>query len=152
MHVIAAKAVALKEAMGEEFRLYQGQIVKNAGTLAEKLKAEGFTLVSGGTDNHLMLVDLRPQQLTGKKAEKLLDEIGVTVNKNTIPFDPESPFVTSGIRIGTPALTSRGMKEADMEVVGEIIAAVLKNPESGEAKARAVGLVGQLCRKHPLYE
>lgn len=152
MHVIAAKAVALKEAMGEEFRLYQGQIIKNASALAEKLKAEGFTLVSGGTDNHLMLVDLRPQQLTGKKAEKLLDEIGVTVNKNTIPFDPESPFVTSGIRIGTPALTSRGMKEADMEVVGDIIATVLNNPDSGDAKAHAVSLVGQLCRKHPLYE
>lgn len=152
MHVIAAKAVALKEAMSEEFRLYQQQIVSNAKTLAAKLQSEGFTLVSGGTDNHLMLVDLRPQHLTGKKAEALLDEIGVTVNKNTIPFDPESPFVTSGIRIGTPALTSRGMKEQAMEVVGEIIAAVLNHPDSAEAREQAIGLVGRLCRQHPLYK
>ena len=125
MHVIAAKAVALREAKSEEFRLYQEQILKNAAALADKLKQSGFTLVSGGTDNHLMLVDVRPQGLTGKKAETLLDEIGVTVNKNTIPFDPASPFVTSGIRLGTPALTSRGMKEEAMEKVGAIIALTL---------------------------
>lgn len=152
MHVIAAKAVALKEAMTEEFRLYQKQIIKNANALADKLTKLGFTLVSGGTDNHLMLVDVRNQNLTGKQAEHLLDEIGVTVNKNTIPFDPASPFVTSGIRIGTPALTSRGMKEEDMVIVGEIIGMVLNNPDNAEAKAKAVSLVGELCLKHPLYE
>jgi glycine hydroxymethyltransferase len=151
MHVIAAKAVGLKEAMSDEFRQYQGQILKNAKVLAEKLMQEGFKLVSGGTDNHLMLVDLRGHNLTGKVAEKLLDEVGVTVNKNTIPFDTESPFVTSGIRIGTPAVTSRGMKEDDMLVVGEIIAMVLKNPEDEATKPRAMSLVGELCRKHPLY-
>lgn len=152
MHVIAAKAVAFKEAMSEEFRLYQEQIVKNAKALAYKLTDLGFDLVSGGTDNHLMLVDVRKQQLTGKQAEKMLDEIGVTVNKNTIPFDPASPFVTSGIRIGTPALTSRGMKEADMLVVGEIIGMILSNPEDAIVKTRAIELVAELCAKHPLYE
>lgn len=152
MHVIAAKAVSFKEAMSEEFRLYQEQIIKNAKALAYKLTDLGFDLVSGGTDNHLMLVDVRKQQLTGKQAEKVLDEIGVTVNKNTIPFDPASPFVTSGIRIGTPALTSRGMKEEDMLIVGEIIGMVLSNPEDNVVKARAVTLVGELCAKHPLYE
>lgn len=151
MHVIAAKAVALKEAMSEEFRLYQEQIVKNAKTLAHKLTDLGFKLVSGGTDNHLILVDVRKQNLTGKQAEQLLDEIGVTVNKNTIPFDPASPFVTSGIRIGTPALTSRGMKEADMLAVAEIIGMTLNNPDCAEAKARAITMVAELCQKHPLY-
>ncbi len=151
MHVVAAKAVALKEAMGEEFQAYQAQIVKNAKVLAEKLVSEGFTLVSGGTDNHLMLVDVRNQRLTGKVAEKLLDEIGVTVNKNAIPFDPESPFVTSGIRIGTPAVTSRGMQEDAMLVIGEIIAMVLNNPEDSMVKTRAAGLVAKLTKKYPLY-
>ncbi|MGI6092391.1 MAG: serine hydroxymethyltransferase [Veillonellaceae bacterium] len=151
MHVIAAKAVALKEAMGEEFRLYQEQVVNNAKTLAHKLTDLGFKLVSGGTDNHLILVDVRKQNLTGKRAEQLLDEIGVTVNKNTIPFDPASPFVTSGIRIGTPALTSRGMKEADMLIVAEIIGMILNNPDDAEAKSRAITLVSELCQKHPLY-
>lgn len=152
MHVIAAKAVAFKEAMTEEFRQYQQQIVKNAAALAKTLTDKGFTLVSGGTDNHLMLVDLRPQQLTGKVAEKVLDEVGVTVNKNAIPFDPTSPFITSGIRIGTAALTSRGMKEEDMQVVGEIIAMVLSNLEDEQVRAKAAGLVATLCAKHPLYE
>ncbi|MEN6565612.1 MAG: serine hydroxymethyltransferase [Veillonellales bacterium] len=152
MHVIAAKAVALKEAMSEEFKLYQEQIIKNAKALADKLLQSGFTLVSGGTDNHLLLVDVRGQNLTGKQAEKLLDEVGVTVNKNTIPFDPASPFVTSGIRIGTPALTSRGMKEEDMLVVGEIIASVLSKPEDSYTKSRAVSMVAKLCGKYPLYE
>lgn len=151
MHVIAAKAVSFKEALTEEFNLYQQQIVKNASTLAERLMKHGFTLVSGGTDNHLMLVDLRPQNITGKDAEKLLDKIGVTVNKNAIPFDPASPFVTSGIRIGTPALTSRGMKEADMEIVGDIIAMVLNNPEDSAAQGQAIKLIAELCQKHPLY-
>lgn len=152
MHVIAAKAVAFKEAASEEFRLYQEQIIKNASALAAKLAASGFTIVSGGTDNHLMLVDVRGQNLTGKQAEKLLDEVGVTVNKNTIPFDPASPFVTSGIRIGTPAVTSRGMQEEDMAVIGEIIAMVLNRPEDGAAKAKAIAMVAELCGKYPLYE
>jgi glycine hydroxymethyltransferase len=151
MHVIAAKAVALKEALGEEFINYQTQIVKNAKVLAEKLMSEGFKLVSGGTDNHLMLIDLRSKKLTGKVAEKLLDEVGVTVNKNAIPFDPESPFVTSGIRIGTPAATSRGMQENAMLTIGEIIALTLNNPEDAMAKTKAAGLVAKLCKQHPLY-
>ena len=151
MHVIAAKAVALKEAMTDEFKLYQEQIVKNARALAVKLSETGFSLISGGTDNHLILVDVRGQNLTGKEAERLLDEIGVTVNKNAIPFDPTSPFVTSGIRIGTPALTTRGLKEADMDVVGEIIGLVLNNPQDEAVKARARNLVTELCEKYPLY-
>lgn len=151
MHIIAAKAVALKEAMSEEFKLYQEQIIKNAKTLAGKLLGEEFTLVSGGTDNHLLLIDVRSQNLTGKEAEKILDEVGVTVNKNTIPFDTASPFVTSGVRIGTPAVTSRGMKEAEMLLIGEIISITLKNPHDAEAKARAVSLVGELSQRFPLY-
>lgn len=149
MHVIAAKAVAFKEALTPEFKVYQQQVINNAQALASKLSAEGFRLISGGTDNHLMLVDVRGQNLTGKVAENLLDEVGVTVNKNTIPFDPASPFVTSGIRIGTPALSSRGMKEEDMNVIGEIIAMTLKNPESEDVKATAKGLVEKLCQKYP---
>lgn len=151
MHIIAAKAVALKEAMSEEFKLYQEQIIKNAKTLAGKLLGEEFTLVSGGTDNHLLLIDVRGQHLTGKEAEKILDEVGVTVNKNTIPFDTASPFVTSGIRIGTPAVTSRGMKEAEMLIIGEIISIVLKNPHNAEAKAKAITLVEELSQRFPLY-
>ena len=149
MHVIAAKAVAFKEALTPEFKVYQQQVINNAQALASKLSAEGFRLISGGTDNHLMIVDVRGQNLTGKVAENLLDEVGVTVNKNTIPFDPASPFVTSGIRIGTPALSSRGMKEEDMNVIGEIIAMTLKNPESEDVKATAKGLVEKLCQKYP---
>jgi len=151
MHVIAAKAVAFKEALSEEFKVYQQQIVKNAATLAEGLKKAGFALVSGGTDNHLLLVDLRPQSMTGKEAEKILDEVGVTVNKNAIPYDPASPFITSGIRIGTAALTTRGMKEADMEIVANIIAMVLNHPTDDAVKAKAVKLISELCKKHPLY-
>lgn len=151
MHAIAGKAVALREANSEEFRLYQEQILKNAAALAGKLESSGFTLVSGGTDNHLMLIDVRPQGLTGKQAEKLLDEIGVTVNKNTIPFDTASPFVTSGIRLGTPALTSRGMREEAMEKVGEIITLVLSRPDDEIAKNTARGMVSRLCAQYPLY-
>ncbi|SFL63071.1 serine hydroxymethyltransferase [Pelosinus propionicus] len=151
MHVIAAKAVAFKEALSDEFKVYQQQIVKNAAALAEGLKKAGFTLVSGGTDNHLLLVDLRPQNMTGKEAEKMLDEVGVTVNKNAIPYDPASPFITSGIRIGTAALTTRGMKEADMEIVAAIIGMVLNHPTDDAVKAKAVELIGGLCKKHPLY-
>ncbi|MCX7780468.1 MAG: serine hydroxymethyltransferase [Negativicutes bacterium] len=151
MHVIAAKAVALKEASTDEFRQYQEQIIKNAQALAHKLTQEGFTLVSGGTDNHLLLVDVRSCGLTGKEAEKILDDVGITVNKNTIPFDPASPFVTSGIRIGTPAATSRGMLEADMVKIGEAIAAVLKQPHDEFAKVKARAIVAGLCEAHPLY-
>lgn len=149
MHVIAAKAVSFKEAMTDEFIEYQKQIVRNAKRLAEELKDRGFRLVSGGTDNHLMLVDLRSKGVTGKEAERLLDDVGVTVNKNTIPYDPESPFITSGIRIGTPAVTTRGMKEDAMADIADIISLVIHNPESGdEAKEKVEGL----CRRYPLYE
>ncbi|MDF2569011.1 MAG: glyA 2 [Sporomusa sp.] len=151
MHVIAAKAVALKEALSEEFRLYQGQIVKNAQAMAERLKQNGFTLVSDGTDNHLMLVDLRAQNLTGKQAEHLLDEIGITVNKNAIPNDPASPLVTSGVRIGVPAVTSRGMVEEDMVIIGDIIAMTLTKPEDAATQDKARSMVAELCRKYPLY-
>jgi glycine hydroxymethyltransferase len=151
MHVVAAKAVALKEAMAGEFSLYQAQILKNTKALAEGLIQQGFRLVSGGTDNHLMLIDLRGQNLTGKVAEKVLEEVGVTVNKNAIPFDPQSPLVTSGIRIGTPAVTSRGMKEDAMLTISEIIAMILKNPENSLNKTKAIAMVEGLCRKYPLY-
>ncbi len=152
MHVIAAKAVALKEALSEEFKAYQRQILKNAKTLADALSASGFTIVSGGTDTHLMLVDLRGKNLTGKEAEKLLDEIGITANKNTIPFEPRSPFVTSGLRLGSPALTTRGFQEDDMAKVAEIIALVLDHPTDEAAKDKARDMVKALCRKYPLYE
>lgn len=152
MHVIAAKAVALKEAMGPDFKEYQKAIVKNAQALAEALVAQGFKLVSGGTDTHLMLLDLRPQELTGKAAEHLLDEVGITVNKNAIPFDPESPFVTSGIRIGTPAVTSRGLRQAEMKEIAEIIGLVLLNRGVDKAMQQAAQRVQALCNKYPLYE
>ncbi|MBC8014649.1 MAG: serine hydroxymethyltransferase [Sporomusaceae bacterium] len=151
MHVIAAKAVSFKEALTEEFTVYQQQVVKNASTLAQSLMKAGFTLVSGGTDNHLILVDLRGKNITGKDAEKLLDRVGVTVNKNAIPFDPASPFITSGIRLGTPALTARGMKEEDMEIVGDIIGMVLNNPTDEVIQGQAAELIAGLCKKHPLY-
>ena len=129
MHVIAAKAVALGEALQPEFKVYAEQVIKNAKVLAAELIAKGLTIVSGGTDTHVMLVDVRNTGLTGKEAEHLLDEIGITANKNTIPFDPASPFVTSGVRLGTPALTTRGLKEDDMKEIADIIATVLQNPE-----------------------
>ena len=149
MHVIAAKAVSFKEALSDEFKAYQQQIVRNAKALANALMERGLNLVSGGTDNHLMMVDLRNLDLTGKEAEKRLDQIGVTCNKNTIPFDPQSPFVTSGIRLGTPAVTSRGMKEEDMEVIADIITMTLKDFESN--KAKAAEKVAELVAKYPLY-
>jgi len=151
MHVIAAKAVALKEALSDEFKQYQEQIVKNAQSLANTLIEKGFTIVSGGTDNHLMLVDLRSKNLTGKVAEKALDDIGITANKNTIPFEPLSPFVTSGLRLGSPALTTRGFKEDDMKKVAEIIAIVLDQPEDATVKKQAEKMVAELCAKYPLY-
>ena len=151
MHVIAAKAVALGEALKPEFKEYAKQIIANCQALAEGLIVEGFRLVSGGTDNHLLLVDVRGQKMTGKTAEHLLDEVGVTCNKNTIPFDPESPFVTSGIRLGTAAVTTRGFKEADMKEVAAIIGLVLNNPEDAEKQAEAAQRVAALCAKYPMY-
>ena len=151
MHVIAAKAVALGEALKPEFKEYAKQIIANCQALAEGLIAEGFRLVSGGTDNHLLLVDVRGQKMTGKTAEHLLDEVGVTCNKNTIPFDPESPFVTSGIRLGTAAVTTRGFKEDDMKEVAAIIGLVLNNPEDAEKQAEAAQRVAALCAKYPMY-
>ena len=148
MHVIAAKAVAFKEALEPEFYDYQKQVLKNAKKLEEVLTLNGFNLVSGGTDNHLLLIDLRNKNLTGKKVEKALDEIGITTNKNTIPFDPKSPFVTSGIRIGTPAVTTRGMKETEMEEIAEIMALIINDSDKKEeAKKR----VKELCAKFKIY-
>ncbi len=149
MHVIAGKAVCFGEALTDEFKEYQAQVVKNAATLSDTLISEGFDIVSGGTDNHLMLVDLRKFSLTGKELEKRLDDIGITCNKNAIPFDPEKPFVTSGIRLGSPAVTTRGFKEEDMREVGKIIklAALAKENYEAEAKER----VAALCEKYPLY-
>lgn len=148
MHIIAAKAVAFGEALQDDFKAYQQQIIKNAKSLAEGLIKNGFRLVSGGTDNHLILIDVRNKGLTGKKAEALLDEIGVATNKNTIPYDPESPFITSGIRIGTPAMTTRGMKEEDMLEIAEIITLALDESIDRETiKDR----VAKLCDKYPLY-
>lgn len=152
MHVIAAKAVALKEALSPEFKAYAQQIIKNAKALADTLQADGFRIVSGGTDNHLMLVDLTSKNITGKLAQNLLDEVGITANKNTIPFEKLSPFVTSGIRLGSPALTTRGFKEEDMVEVANIIALVLDNPEDEKARQEASQRVAALCAKYPLYE
>ena len=152
MHVIAAKAVALKEALSPEFKAYAQQIVKNAKALADTLQADGFRIVSGGTDNHLMLVDLTSKNITGKLAQNLLDEVGITANKNTIPFEKLSPFVTSGIRLGSPALTTRGFKEEDMVEVANIIALVLDNPEDEGARKEASQRMAALCAKYPLYE
>ncbi|WP_293553906.1 serine hydroxymethyltransferase [Phascolarctobacterium sp.] len=151
MHVITAKAVAFGEALKPEFREYAENIVKNAKAFAEGLKAEGFRLVSGGTDNHLILVDVRNKNLTGKEAEKLLDNIGITCNKNTIPFDPASPFVTSGIRLGTPAATTRGFQEEDFKEVAAIMGLVLNNPTDFAKHAEAAKRVAALCAKYPLY-
>lgn len=151
MHVIAAKAVALKEAASPEFKAYQEQVVKNAKALAEALGNRGFRIVSGGTDNHLMLVSVRELGLTGLQAERLLDRCSITVNKNTIPFDPEKPFITSGLRIGTPAVTTRGMKEAEMLEIAEIISDVLHNPDDEDILANAKEKVESLTKRFPLY-
>jgi len=151
MHVIAAKAVALGEALKPEFKEYARQVVKNAAVLAKTLQEEGFRIVSGGTDNHLMLVDLTNKGITGKVAQTVLDEVNITANRNTIPFEPLSPFVTSGLRLGTPALTTRGFKEADLQEVGKIIALVLSDVDNEEKKNEARERVAALCRKYPLY-
>ncbi|MCI6159316.1 MAG: serine hydroxymethyltransferase [Selenomonadaceae bacterium] len=152
MHVIAAKAVALGEALQPSFREYAKQVVKNAAVLADELMKDGFRIVTGGTDNHLMLVDLTSKGLTGKEAQNLLDAVNITVNKNTIPFEPLSPFVTSGIRLGSPALTTRGFKEDDMKEVADIIALVLDHPSDESVKDQARSRVAALCKKYPLYE
>lgn len=149
MHVIAAKAVSFKEALEDDFKEYQKQVLKNAKALADALVEKGFRLVSGGTDNHLMLVDVSKKGLTGKKAEALLDHIGITTNKNTIPFETESPFITSGLRIGTPAVTTRGMKEEDMKEIANIISLTL---EEKTDENTLKGLVKSLCDRFPLYK
>ena len=150
MHIIAAKAVCFKEALSDEFKEYQNQIVKNAKALSGALIKNGFDLVSGGTDNHLMLLDLRSMPITGKQAEHMLDEVGITANKNAIPFDPEKPFVTSGVRLGTPAVTSRGMKEEDMAEIAELISLTLKDFDAN--KDGVASRVRALCDKYPLYK
>lgn len=152
MHVIAAKAVAFKEAMTDDFKQYQSQIVKNAKALAETLKMRGYKLVSGGTDNHLMLINLTDKNLTGKDAETALGKANITVNKNTVPFETQSPFITSGIRIGTPAVTTRKMKEAEMEKIGNMIADVLDNIDSDNTIESVKENVIDLCSKFPLYK
>ena len=148
MHVIAAKAVSFKEALSDEFKAYQKQIIDNAQALGKGLMDRGIHIVSGGTDNHLMLVDLINLNLTGKQAEKMLDEVNITCNKNTIPNDPQSPFVTSGIRLGTPSVTTRGLKEEDMDAVAEAIALTLKDFEANKEKAKAI--ISGITAKYPL--
>jgi glycine hydroxymethyltransferase len=151
MHIIAAKAVCFREAAEPAFAVYQRQIVANAASLARALSATWFRLVSGGTDNHLMLVDVFSRGITGKLAETALGKAGITVNKNAIPFDQNPPMVASGIRIGTPAVTTRGMREPDMETIGELIARVLKTPDDDGALGMVRAEVERLCRKFPLY-
>jgi glycine hydroxymethyltransferase len=151
MHVIAAKAVALKEALDPAFKIYQQQIVKNAQALAKSLSSKGYRLTSGGTDNHLMLVDLRKSELTGKVAQETLDRAHITVNRNAVPFDTRSPFITSGIRIGTPAVTSRGMKEEEMGLIGDLIARALDHVGDENVLSGVATQVAALCRKFPVY-
>ncbi|HUC92607.1 MAG TPA: serine hydroxymethyltransferase [Paenibacillus sp.] len=151
MHVIASKAVALGEALQPSFKTYAQNVVNNARVLAESLLAEGLNLVSGGTDNHLMLIDTRNLNITGKEAEHVLDSVAITVNKNAIPFDPTSPFVTSGIRVGTPAVTSRGMDENAMKTIAQVIAMTLKNPKDEGVLDKARGMVRDLTAQFPLY-
>ncbi len=149
MHVIAGKAVAFKEALSPEFKEYQKQVVKNAAAMADEFTKCGVRLVSGGTDNHLMLVDLRDKNMTGKELEKMLDEVNITVNKNTIPFETTSPFVTSGIRIGTPSITSRGFGEEDARLIARLISEIIEKREEAFGHVRAE--VKKLCEKYPLY-
>ncbi|WP_315439520.1 serine hydroxymethyltransferase [uncultured Selenomonas sp.] len=152
MHVIAAKAVALGEALQPSFKEYGAQVVKNAAALADELTKLGYRIVSGGTDTHVMLVDLTNKDITGKEAQTLLDEVNITANRNTIPFEPRSPFVTSGIRLGSPALTTRGFREEDMREVARIIAHVLDAPTDESRRAEARRRVDALCKKYPIYE
>ena len=150
MHIIAAKAVSFKEALSDEFKEYQRQTVKNASALAKALMERGFNLVSEGTDNHMILVDLSNKGITGKDAQNMLDEVFITVNKNSVPFDKQSPFVTSGIRIGTPAVTTRGMKEEDMVEIAEMIYLTLTDYK--RFKEEVIARVKRLCEKYPLYQ
>ncbi|MCM3747608.1 serine hydroxymethyltransferase [Paenibacillus pasadenensis] len=151
MHIIAAKAVAFGEALKPEFKTYAQNVVSNAKVLSEELSARGHNIVSGGTDNHLMLLDTRGLGITGKDAEHVLDSVGITVNKNAIPFDPTSPFITSGIRIGTPAATTRGMNAEDMRTIAEVIDMTLRNPKDAAVLEKAEGLVRELTARYPLY-
>ena len=151
MHVIAAKAVAFHEALQPEFKQYQQAILDNAQALAKALIQQGVPLVSGGTDNHLMLVDLRQSERTGKELEQVLGEVQITVNKNTVPNDPRSPFVTSGLRLGTPAVTSRGFQTQDMSVLAECLAKMIEDPHDTETRSWVQSQVATLCEKHPLY-
>lgn len=151
MHAIAAKAVAFKEAQGEDFYRYQEQVLKNARALADRLLELGFALVSGGTDNHLMLVDLRSKKITGRDAENILDEVGITVNKNAIPNDPESPIVTSGIRLGTPAVTSRGMRENEMKIIADLINLAVEERNNPGKLSQIKNKVKELCAGFPIY-
>lgn len=150
MHVIAAKAVCFKEAATEEFKQYQEQVVKNAIALSNALTKKGYDIVSGGTDNHLILVDLRSKRLTGKKAEKLLEGAGITVNKNTIPYDPEKPNIASGIRLGTPAVTSRGMKEQEMKKIADLIDEALDCGDDEQVRVKLCREVESLCKQFPI--
>ncbi|HHW92372.1 MAG TPA: serine hydroxymethyltransferase [Firmicutes bacterium] len=152
MHIIAAKAVALREALAPDFKAYQEQVVKNAQALAQGLLELDFNLVSGGTDNHLVLVDLRNKGITGKEAEEILGAAGITINKNTIPYDPESPLVTSGIRLGTPAVTSRGMREGEMKVIAQLIHLALTNRDDEGVRAKIRQQVRELCEEFPFYQ
>ena len=151
MHMIAAKAVCFHECQQENFKTYAAQMVANAKILGEALQERGFHLVSGGTDNHLLLVNVKPKGLTGKEMEELLEQVGITCNKNTVPFDEESPFVTSGIRIGTPALTTRGMKEPEMEIIAEYICRVLDHIDDEEVMQAVKKESSALCEAFPLY-
>jgi len=151
-HQIAGKAVAFKEAAQPEFKTYCAQVLKNAKTLADELMAEGFKLITGGTDNHLMLIDLTNMNVTGKQAETALDEVGITLNKNMIPNDPRSPMDPSGIRLGTPALTTRGMKEHEMKIIGQAIAKIIKNIDNNEIKQEVKDTVQELTKKYPIYK
>jgi glycine hydroxymethyltransferase len=152
MHVIAAKAVAFGEALEPSFKIYSEQTIKNAQTLAKTLVDFGYKLVSNGTDNHLMLVDLSPRNITGKAAQQALEDSGITVNKNTVPNEKQSPFVTSGIRIGTPAITTRGMKEPEMKVIGSLINEVLTHLDDQTMSKKVREQVREVCKKFPLYE
>jgi len=151
MHIIAAKAVALREALGESFKLYQGQLVRNASAMADRLAQHDFRIVAGGTDNHLFLLDVSVAGLTGKQAQVALEAAGITVNKNTIPYDPNPPLVASGIRIGTPAVTSREMKESEMSAIADLIAAVLRQPDEESVQHKVRAEVQDLCTRFPLY-
>lgn len=152
MHIIAAKAVAFKEAQSPEFAAYQKRIVANASRLADRLTGHGYRIVSGGTDNHVFLVDVAAKGLTGKVAEKALQSADITVNKNTIPYDENPPLVASGIRVGTPATTTRGMGEPEMDIIGDLIAAVLSSPEDESVIENVRSRVHELCGQYPLYD